>query len=68
MSKCAVCGKFAVSYNSEKQPVCSKHGRSKVNAPSCPECGLTMKIREGKFGGFWGCIAFPGCDGIRKIS
>jgi len=33
----------------------------------CPECGIEMTLREGKFGKFWGCKAFPMCDGMRKI-
>jgi ssDNA-binding Zn-finger/Zn-ribbon topoisomerase 1 len=65
--KCSVCKSFATSFNREKQPVCSKHLKSKVSVPMCPECGLTMAIRQGKFGSFWGCIAFPGCDGMKKI-
>lgn len=27
----------------------------------CPRCGLALKKRNGRFGGFWGCIGFPDC-------
>ncbi|MDO8634420.1 MAG: topoisomerase DNA-binding C4 zinc finger domain-containing protein [archaeon] len=64
---CAACASPATKLNSLKQPVCSRHSRSKINPPSCPDCGLTTVARQGKFGSFWGCIAFPGCTGVKKI-
>ncbi len=64
---CAVCGKAATSYNREKQPVCGAHAKTKAKAPLCPDCGLSMVVRQGKYGSFWGCMAFPACSGIRKI-
>jgi hypothetical protein len=27
----------------------------------CPKCGSGLTLRQGKFGGFWGCTAFPAC-------
>ncbi len=27
----------------------------------CPKCGSAMKLRNGKFGPFWGCTSFPEC-------
>lgn len=41
--------------------------------PSCPKCGERMvrrKARKGKNVGsdFWGCLRFPRCRGVRKIS
>ena len=27
----------------------------------CPRCGLALKKRNGRFGGFWGCTGFPDC-------
>ena len=65
--KCAKCGKPATKYNSDQIPVCSKHTKEKIKAPNCPNCKLTMVIRQGKYGAFWGCQAFPMCDGIEKI-
>ncbi len=29
--------------------------------PKCPVCGSVMKLRNGRFGEFWGCSAFPEC-------
>jgi len=67
--KCAKCGAVATKENDEGVPLCAKHSKSnaKIKTPLCPECGLTMNVRKGKFGAFWGCIAFPMCNGIRKI-
>lgn len=39
-------------------------------APSnikCPKCGGKMLIREGKFGKFYSCAAYPDCKGNSKI-
>ena len=41
-------------------------------APNCPKCGLEMKkriARQGDNAGkeFWGCVAFPKCNGTRPI-
>jgi DNA topoisomerase-1 len=33
----------------------------------CPECGLEMVRRTGKFGAFWGCQDYPNCRGTRDI-
>lgn len=64
---CAKCGKTATKTNDDGVPVCSSHSKAKVSAPLCPECGLGMEIRKGKFGSFWGCIAYPSCSGIKKL-
>lgn len=39
-------------------------------APSCPECGLPMRLRTAKSGPnagkpFWGCTGYPNCKGKR---
>jgi len=41
-------------------------------APVCPKCGSEMKKRVARQGNnagkeFWGCIAFPKCNGIRPL-
>lgn len=28
----------------------------------CPDCGLPMELRKGKYGLFYGCSGFPHCD------
>ncbi|HZX20188.1 MAG TPA: topoisomerase DNA-binding C4 zinc finger domain-containing protein [archaeon] len=65
--KCVECGKPASKLNSSQMPVCSTHAKSKLKEPNCPNCGVPMKIRKSKYGVFWGCTAFPMCDGMRKI-
>jgi len=65
--KCAKCDSTATKINAQGIPVCSRHIKTKVSAPTCPNCGIGMVIRKGKFGMFWGCAAYPMCDGIRKI-
>ena len=65
--KCVECGSFATNLNAQGIPVCSRHTKSKVKAPTCPECKSLMTIRESKYGRFWGCTAYPMCDGIVKI-
>lgn len=44
---------------------------SEPDAPSCPECGKTMRKRMPRNGSnagkpFWGCPGFPDCRGTRK--
>ena len=41
----------------EKMPAAKKQSKEKI----CPECGLKMKKRNGRFGEFWGCIGYPDC-------
>ena len=41
----------------EKMPAAKKQSKEKI----CPECGLPMKKRNGRFGEFWGCIGYPDC-------
>lgn len=65
VSKCP-CGRSATSVNKQGVPVCAKHKSYKVKIPLCPECGLVMALRNGKFGAFWGCMAYPNCNGVRK--
>lgn len=31
----------------------------------CPECNGPMKSRQGQYGIFWGCAAYPNCRGTR---
>ncbi len=65
--KCVKCGTTATIYNKQGVPVCSRHRETKVSAPFCPECSSIMTLREGKYGKFWGCSAYPMCDGIQKL-
>ena len=44
--------------------------RTAVNedAPPCPLCAGTMRVRHGAKGDFWGCTNYPGCKGTRNIA
>ena len=37
--------------------------------PICPipGCGREMNVRQGKYGSFWGCPAYPRCKGTRLV-
>lgn len=37
------------------------------DAPKCPQCGATMRLRHGTHGDFWGCTAYPTCRGTRRV-
>ncbi len=65
--KCGFCGALATKMNDEGFPACARHSGKKAAAPSCPDCRSPMALRKGKFGSFWGCIAYPNCIGLRKI-
>jgi len=45
----------------------SKSGDSSKVIPLCPKCNSGMITRTGKYGKFWGCIHFPGCNGTRNV-
>lgn len=38
------------------------------DAPPCPLCGGTMRVRHGKTGDFWGCANYPACKGTRNVA
>jgi formylglycine-generating enzyme required for sulfatase activity/serine/threonine protein kinase len=33
----------------------------------CPDCGGPMRRRDGKYGAFLGCVAYPHCKGSREL-
>lgn len=59
---CVYCGKTALRMNSDDQPVCRKHQDRAPKQVTCPDCSMPMEVREGRYGYFWGCKGFPGCD------
>jgi ssDNA-binding Zn-finger/Zn-ribbon topoisomerase 1 len=65
--KCVKCGMSATVYNKAGVPVCVRHRNEKISSPTCPDCSSTMVIRNGKYGAFWGCSAYPMCEGLQKI-
>ncbi len=58
---CVHCGKRATRMNNAKQPVCKEHKDFDPKEMGCPDCGFSMKIKEGRYGYFWGCQGYPGC-------
>ena len=36
------------------------------DAPSCPKCGQSMRLRDGRNGKFWSCSGYPTCKGTRN--
>lgn len=59
---CVHCGENATRMNSAKQPVCKDHREDAAVEMGCPECGFSMTIKEGRYGYFWGCQGYPGCE------
>ena len=43
----------------------SKREKSKGPGP-CPKCGEKTELKDGQFGKFYGCVAFPECKGNRN--
>jgi predicted amidophosphoribosyltransferase len=64
---CVYCGSPATRTNFAIQPVCKQHANLKPKEVYCPECGLPMEVKVGKFGYFWGCKGFPGCEKTYSI-
>ena len=45
-----------------------RHPSEEANSiKKCPRCGNAMKIRNGKYGEFWGCTGYPDCMHTEKI-
>ncbi len=62
MSKCVFCGSSATKTNEAGQPVCKKHREKEPKEVACPDCGMPMKVKEGRYGYFWGCEGYPQCS------
>lgn len=62
MAKCVFCAENATKKNSKGQPVCKNHSDREPREVACPDCGMPMEIREGRYGFFWGCEGYPQCD------
>lgn len=59
---CVHCGRTATRMNKGRQPACKEHKDRDPKEIGCPECGFNMTIKEGKYGYFWGCEGYPGCE------
>lgn len=64
---CVHCGRSATRMNSAKQPVCKEHKNRDPKEIGCPECGFNMSIKDGRYGYFWGCEGYPGCEKTLSI-
>lgn len=53
-------GRTARSEKPERQ-------RQEKSGPPCPECGGTTRVRDGRYGRFYGCTQYPECKGTIKI-
>ena len=38
-----------------------------LKVPKCPKCGSVLKIRNGMYGEFWGCTAYPDCRFTKNV-
>jgi len=48
------------------QPDADPGALGNARPPLCPDCGSPMKLRKGRHGPFWGCLAYPKCKGTRN--
>lgn len=64
---CVHCGRRATRMNGEGQPVCKDHRQRDPKEIACPDCGFSMTIKEGRYGYFWGCTGYPGCEKTLSI-
>ncbi len=44
-----------------------KTSKEREELPICPKCGKMLKIRNGKYGGFWGCAGYPTCRFTQNV-
>lgn len=42
-------------------------GKGKAGVKICPWCGQVMKMRNGRYGQFWGCSGYPNCRHTENI-
>ncbi len=54
VSHCPFCGGAAITKNSQKVPVCTRHKDMELVDLKCA-CGRYLDIKEGKFGPFFIC-------------
>ncbi len=54
IDKCPICGRQAITLNSQKIPVCMDHRNSKLDDLKCA-CGNYLETRVGKFGLYFYC-------------
>lgn len=42
------------------------HPRGPHGSGACPRCGKPTELKSGRYGSFYGCKAFPSCNGSRS--
>lgn len=57
-SKPRVCPKCGSPSLDDRDSTKCNNARCKNEMPICSKCGRPMKLRDGKFGKFWGCTGF----------
>ncbi len=53
----------AVERDGRGQKVEGHESNFPVEGPPCPECKSKTRLRNGRFGPFYGCVKFPACPG-----
>ena len=42
-------------------------GAKEKPGPACPECGSKTRVRESRYGRFYGCVRYPDCRGTVRL-
>jgi len=58
-------GTCKICFSENKQP--QHKAPESFHIPKCPKCGSELKIKNGKFGQFYGCTSYPSCRYTRNI-
>jgi superfamily I DNA and/or RNA helicase len=62
-------GDWKESFGKPVRKKAGETGNSNVPPPTCDKCGLPMKLRNGgRFGDFFGCTGYPGCNNTAKVN
>ncbi len=48
----------------EGEPTAGEAAADAPETQNCPNCGLEMALKKGRFGEFWGCTGYPECKTI----
>lgn len=65
-------GMISTAHTTAVPSVSQQQSANEAIAPACPKCGGQMKKRIARQGSnvgneFWGCAAFPKCNGLRSL-
>ena len=61
------CKEFSANNPAVKQQIDTLHPRKKFDPNVCPECGGTLREKNGQFGKFIGCSNYPRCRYTRRV-